>query len=306
MQGLLQLLVLLASNAFLARALPIVERGSSVSSFTLSGWNDLCGSCFSSDLYFSNLCFELGSVGWNFALSESADVCVQQQVADQMIFLAKSSSISVSESSTLIAYAVGFNELPRSVGHVVGFGRSVSACTVAPVNPELSGSSSVGISSGSISNGPISSIPTGSSSSSSIPVSGSSGVSSGSLGDGSSTDFNSTDISGNSTLTGSDSTNGTDLTGSNSTDTSNSTLTGTDSTNSTDTSGSDSTDASSTDSTDTSTATDSSIDTATATDTSAASTTDSSTAATATSSQTFDGNIHDPAGRKRRNSIRRL
>ncbi|KIK59595.1 hypothetical protein GYMLUDRAFT_85895, partial [Collybiopsis luxurians FD-317 M1] len=284
MQAVTRLLFLLSSSAFLAEALPISQTTRSVPAITLDGWNSLCG-CFSDNLYFSNLCFDIGSSAFGFAFSESTDICIRQNVADSMIFLAKSSAIS--ESAEFISFAVAYNQLAFSSSsfessslesssfgssNIVSVARSTSSCSYPPVNPELSGSVSVpsGVSTSvptvGTSNGPISSVPA-----STIPTS------TGNITDGT--------TDSNSTLTGTDSTNSTDFSGSNSTDTSNSTLTGSDSSNSTDTS---STDTSSTsdsgNSTDTSSATDSATDSstdtaaATATDTSVASATDSSTA----------------------------
>ncbi|KAJ4475365.1 hypothetical protein C8J55DRAFT_562341 [Lentinula edodes] len=349
-----------------------IKRTLATTSITPTGWSDLCAASGIHDISITDLCFDLGQDGWEYALSAVADACVQQNIADEMISFAKIPGIL--NSDDIISYAISYRQQPREAVSVLGVVPSTLYCMIPPVNPELSNIVNVqpaGVNPGLFGSPSAPVVPFGSDGTcpyGSTPdvsvcacanINGTTGTSSAPIP---ANTTNSTLTGANSTLTGSDLTNGTGtnatststgsaatlngtdttnspLTGSNSTgtdsaltgsdstngtDTTNSTLTGSDSTNGTDTTnstltGSDSTN--SIDSADSSTLTFSSsgvsstgisatvsVDTATvsatatlvtSTDSTDASITStaSANASTGTSGVTFDGNIHDPAGR---------
>jgi len=100
-------------------------------------WFDLCmnsgGNLFYDD---TDPCFDYGIDGFS-ALFADADVCAQQDLADQMITFAKSEGIT--NSADLIQVAVAYRQLPRESVEIFGFYPSTPYCNKLSINTELRG-----------------------------------------------------------------------------------------------------------------------------------------------------------------------
>jgi len=264
-------------------------------------WEDLCLES-GGDIFTNDPCVNLGGSFGIDALSEYADPCDQQDLADSMITFAKSDGIR--NRDALISYAVSFRKHARHSVEILGTIPSSLFCLKDSINPELDGIYNAqidGANPGLFGSPSSSLVPFGSSGT--CPYSMTADVSSCGCVDSDGTDASdssdSTDDSDCSDCTdgtddsdddsSTDSTDGTDDSGDDSTDS-------TDGTDDSDSDSTDSTDASSTDSADASAATD-----ATSTDTADATVTPPPDA-TGPNFQPTDisGNVNDPSGRRRR------
>ncbi|KAF4615194.1 hypothetical protein D9613_002617 [Agrocybe pediades] len=262
-----------------------------VSSF-VETWEDLC-LVSGGDIYTHDPCTNFGGYYAIDALSEYADSCDQQVLADSMITFAKSSGIV--NRDALINYAISFRRHPRHAVEILGVVPSSLYCLTPPINEELVG----------VYNDQLEGVNPGLYGSPSAPI-----VPFGSEGTcplGMTADVSSCGCVGSDGTT--DVSDGTDTDTSDSTDDSGEDTPDDSSDDSTD----DSSDATATDSADASTATDAtstdSTDAALDTDTAAASAASTASSAIVTpppSSPTdinvqptdISGNVNDPAGRR--------
>ncbi|KAJ3904427.1 hypothetical protein F5879DRAFT_801732, partial [Lentinula edodes] len=113
-----------------------MKRTIPTTSITPTGWSDLCAASGIHDISITDLCFDLGQDGWEYALSAVADACVQQNIADEMISFAKIPGIL--NSDDIISYAIAYRQQPREAVSVLGVVPSTLYCMIPPVNPELS------------------------------------------------------------------------------------------------------------------------------------------------------------------------
>jgi len=99
-----------------------------------SSWNDLCTSVGSFDD--SDTCFTYGDQ-CEEALSADADVCSQQEWADNMITFVKSSGFE--NWQDFVNLAVSYRKLPRESVEILGMYPSTPYCNQSPYNSELYG-----------------------------------------------------------------------------------------------------------------------------------------------------------------------
>ncbi|KAJ6525624.1 hypothetical protein B0H19DRAFT_971090, partial [Mycena capillaripes] len=99
-------------------------------------WFDLCSNSGGNIFDDSDPCFEYGIDGFS-ALFADADVCAQQEIADEMITFAKSEGVK--NSADLIQLAVAYRRMPRESALLFGFYPSTPYCRQRPINSELNG-----------------------------------------------------------------------------------------------------------------------------------------------------------------------
>ena len=90
------------------------------------------------DIFTNQPCVQLAGIGGINALLSTADVCDQQNNADNMIDFAKSPGVT--NKADLIAAAIAFRKHPRNADDIGGgVIPSTPYCTKAPRNQELVG-----------------------------------------------------------------------------------------------------------------------------------------------------------------------